>query len=99
MDVIVSRDGSRYNIRNDTDFARMLEETLGEDAANWFTGRIGRVDMLLGEMRPLFPPDEEIRRTTRSGENIYRLDKIGEIGTDKLIEIATIAYEIPGWDE
>ncbi len=97
MDVLMTKDGKTYNIRNDSDFAAMLAECLGTDAAVRNEARIARAQTQADELRPMYP--DNISRKSRHGGIIYDLTKIAEIGTDNLVEIATIAYEIPGWDE
>ena len=99
MDVIGLKDGQRYNIRNDTDFYRMLLEQLGDDASLWYVGRIGRIEEVLRELRALYPPEEQMRRKLPNGSMIYYFDRLKDLGLDKLLEIAAIAYEISGWDE
>ena len=99
MDVIETKDREAHTIGNDSDFVRLVDEYMGPDAARWYRERIERVDDLVNEMRPLFPPEKEMRRETKFGGPIYDLTRVAEIGKDNLVEIATIAYEIPGWDE
>ena len=99
MDVIFNKDGTMYSIRNDTDFCRMLSECLGDDAAVWYQGRIGRVDSPIWEIRHILPPEEEVQKSLKGGRTIYDLTRLAAVGTDNLVEVAQIAYEIPGWDE
>lgn len=46
-DTLITKDGKRHLICRDTHFEELLRDYLGDDAAQWYRERIGRIDSAL----------------------------------------------------
>lgn len=46
-DILITKDGKRHLIYRDTHFEELLQDYLGDDAAQWYRERIWRIDSAL----------------------------------------------------
>lgn len=106
MDTILTNDKRIFNVANDTDFLEIIEEYIGRSAAYWYQERISRVDDLVNQiLEKMNPIEKDLVEIDNHGNTLYHLGEVkklaavGKLDIDTLADIASIALEIPRWDE
>ena len=87
-----------HTVMTDTDFYRLLRDTLGDEAADWYKARIEAVEEQVKILRP-YREKARDKNHKWDWEPVYDYAKITKLSKTQMADILVAAFDIPGWDE